>query len=222
VVFDENYYQTVYKNYSRQNPPRKLRFYQKLLTAHLGESQPVRLLDVGCAFAAFLSSLPHGWDRHGIDVSTHAIESVRAKVPGVKLASATLETLPFRGPFDAITSFDVIEHIADLDKVAQIVHGLLKPGGLFVFVVPVYDGPLGWLVHALDKDPTHIHKTNRDFWLSWAGKSFEVVDWLGTYRFLTPLGVYLHFASRLFRRWSPAVAVVARRAAEEPSASSVV
>jgi SAM-dependent methyltransferase len=211
VVFDENYYQTVYRNYSRQNPPRKMRFYQKLLTTNLGQSQAVRLLDVGCAFAAFLSSLPSNWDRYGIDVSTHAIESVQAKLPGVKLASATLETIPFQGPFDAITSFDVIEHIADLDKVAQIVHGLLKPGGIFVFVVPVYDGPLGWLVHALDKDPTHIHKTNRDFWLSWAGKSFEIVEWQGTYRYLTPLGVYFHIASRLFRRWSPALAVVVRR-----------
>jgi hypothetical protein len=80
-----------------------------------------------------------------------------------------------------------------------------------VFVVPVYDGPLGWLVRRLDKDPTHVHKMPRNFWLEWAARTFEVVEWLGTYRYLTPLGVYVHFASRRLRRWSPAVAVAARR-----------
>jgi len=218
AAFGENYYQTVYRNYNRQNPPRKLNFYQKLLTSHLRQTQSVKLLDVGCAFAAFLKSLPQSWERYGIDVSTHSIEAAKAKSSGIQLASATLETVPFRGPFDAITSFDVIEHIADLDRVAEIVSSLLKSGGIFVFVVPVYDGPLGWVVHALDKDPTHIHKTNRDFWLSWASKSFDIVEWRGTYRFLTPLGVYLHFPSRLFRRWSPAIAVVVRR--KEPVSSS--
>jgi SAM-dependent methyltransferase len=220
AVFDENYYRTVYRNYTRQNPPRKLRFYQDLLTRHLGKSESIRLLDVGCAFAAFLSSLPRGWDLYGIDVSEHAIESARSKVPGVKLASAKLETLPFQGPFDAVTSFDVIEHIPDLGKVAEIVSGLLKPGGIFLFVVPVYDGPLGWLVHLLDKDPTHVHKTKRDFWLSWAAQFFEVVEWQGTYRYLTPMGVYMHFASRLFRRWSPAIAVVVRRKTQGPAVGS--
>jgi SAM-dependent methyltransferase len=211
VAFDESYYRTFYRNYTRQNPPRKLNFYQKLLTSHLRQTQSVKLLDVGCAFAAFLNSLPKSWDRYGIDVSEHSIAAAKAKNPDIQLASATLETVPFKGPFDAITSFDVIEHIADLDKVAESVSSLLKPGGVFVFVVPVYDGPLGWVVHALDKDPTHIHKTNRDFWLDWASKSFDILEWRGTYRFLTPLGVYLHFPSKILRRFSPAIAVVVRR-----------
>ncbi len=219
TVFDENYYRTFYKNYTRQNPSRKLRFYETLLIKHLGKSESVKLLDVGCAFAAFLGSLPRTWERYGIDVSEHAIESARAKLPGVKLASATLETLPFQGPFDAVTSFDVIEHIPDLDQVARIVNGILKPGGIFEFVVPVYDGPLGWVVQLLDKDPTHVHKNGRDFWLSWASKSFEIVEWQGTYRYLTPIGVYMHFPSRLFRRWSPAIAVVVRRRQDSPKGS---
>src|SRR5262249_3361336 len=109
------------------------------------------------------------------------------------------------------TSFDVIEHIPDLDSTRRSIYSLLKPGGIFVFVVPVYDGPLGWVVHALDKDPTHIHKTRRTFWLDWAAASFEVLEWQGAFRYMTPFGVYLHYPSRILRRGSPAIAVVARR-----------
>lgn len=210
-VFDESYYRAAYRDYSRQNPLRKLRFYHRLLAAHLGSQCPISVLDVGCAFGSFLEALPRDWERYGIDASEYAIEQGRVRVPGVSLAAATLETTPFRGPFDAVTSLDVIEHIADLDGVARIVHGLLKPGGVFVFVVPVYDGPLGWLVRRLDRDPTHIHKISRDFWLEWAARTFEVVEWLGTYRYLAPLGGYVHFASRRLRSLSPAIAVAAKR-----------
>ena len=60
---------------------------------------------------------------------------------------------------------------------ASHVRSLLRPGGLFVFVVPTYDGPLGPIVHLLDRDPTHIHRTNRKFWLDWAARHFDVQEW---------------------------------------------
>ncbi len=211
AVFDENYYRTVYRNYSRQNPPRKLNFYRELVAGHLGNPQRAAVLDIGCAFGAFLGALPSEWDRYGIDVNAYGVEQAKAHSTGIQLANAALEESPFQGPFDAITAFEVVEHIPDIDGTRERIYRLLKPGGVFVFVVPVYDGPLGWVVEALDKDPTHIHKTGREFWLSWASQSFHVEKWMGAYRYLTPIGVYLHYKSRPFRRWSPAIAVVARR-----------
>jgi SAM-dependent methyltransferase len=210
-VFDERYYRTVYGDYQRQNPKRKLRFYRDLLRAHLEDPGAPAVLDIGCAFGGFLGALPREWDRYGIDASAYAVAHARTALPGAALAHASLEGNPFPGPFDAITAFDVMEHIPNLDDARDRIRRWLKPGGIFVFVAPVYDGPLGWAVRALDKDPTHIHKTGRDFWLSWAAQSFDVLEWLGAYRYLTPLGIYLHFTSRLLRRWSPAIAVVAKR-----------
>ena len=210
-VFDENYYRAVYPNYKLQNPPRKLHFYRDLVTKHLANRQSPAVLDMGCAFGAFLSVLPGDWDRYGIDVSEYSIEQAKKMLPGVKLASAILENCPFPGPFDAITAFDVVEHIPDIEAIREQIHDRLKPGGIFVFVVPVYDGPLGWVVEALDKDPTHVHKTRRDFWLSWVKQRFEVLEWQGAYRYLTPLKIYLHYRSHLLRRWSPAIVVAARR-----------
>src|SRR5207247_1900153 len=102
-------------------------------------------------------------------------------------------------------------HIDDLDALAGEITAHLTDRGIFMFVVPVYDGPLGPLVHALDHDPTHIHKKARRFWLDWANRHFEVVDWWGLVRYLLPIGPYIHWPTRAWRSVAPAIAVVARR-----------
>jgi SAM-dependent methyltransferase len=211
--FDSEYYRTIYRNYGRQNPPRKMQFYRDLVLERFGEeTKNPSILDVGCAFGVFLKSLPAEWRRYGIDISDYAIESAQAGASkSLEFAPAILETNPFKGPFDIITSFDVMEHIPDRETALDTIHGLLKPKGLFVFVVPVYDGPLGWLAHLLDKDPTHLHKVGRANWLKWVDRRFKIEKWLGAYRFLFPGGFYLHYPTSAFRAFSPAIAIVARK-----------
>jgi SAM-dependent methyltransferase len=209
VAFGPDYYHTIYRHYERQNPSYKRGFYRDLVFKHAG-SQPARILDVGCAFGGFLAWMPDTWDRFGIDVSSFAIQRGERAHSGLHLAAATLDTNPFSGPFDVVTSFDVIEHIENLETVAASIDKLLKPGGLFVFVVPTYDGPLGPVVHLLDRDPTHIHKTNRKFWLDWAARHFEVQEWMGAYRMLLPRGPYIHWPTRALRAFAPAIVVVAK------------
>ena len=217
AAFGPDYYRTVYRHYERQNPSYKREFYRNFILKHAG-SEPARMLDVGCAFGGFLASMPKAWDRSGIDISTFAIQQAAQKHPELHVASATLDSNPFPGPFDVVTSFDVIEHINDLENVARSVTALLKPGGLFVFVVPTFDGPFGPIVHLLDHDPTHIHKTNRKFWLEWAARHFEVKEWIGVFRILPPIGPYVHLPTRALRSISPAIMVAARtRGAKAPA-----
>src|ERR1700693_5655458 len=194
AAFGPDYYRTVYRHYERQNPAYKRNFYKDLILRHCGGA-PGRILDVGCAFWGFFGWMPDTWDRFGIDISSFAIEKGTPTYPALHLATATLETNPFQGPFDVITSFDVIEHVPHLDKVAASISSLLKPGGLFVFVVPIYDGPLGPVVHLLDRDETHIHKNGRKFWLDWASNQFEIQEWIGLYRFFPPVVPYIHLPS---------------------------
>ncbi len=207
--YGPRYYDTVYRHYERQNPARKLKFYSDLVFKHVGR-EPASILDVGCAFAKFLASMPATWSRFGIDVSSYAIEEAKRSQPSLQLAAATLASNPFRGPFDVVTSFDVIEHIENLESIAAAIKRLLKPGGLFLFVVPTYDGPLGPVVHLLDRDPTHIHKTHRRFWLDWAASHFDITDWAGAYRMLLPHGPYIHWPTRYLRRFAPAIVVAAK------------
>jgi len=166
--------------------------------------------DIGCAFGAFLGALDTRWQLYGMDVSEYAISQARTRLPRAHLDVVHDGVIPFHEPFDVITAWDVIEHIPELDMVAAQVTAHLTAHGAFVFVVPVYDGPLGPLVNMLDRDTTHIHRMPRDFWLHWAARHFQVDDWWGIFRFLFPGGLYFHAPTRALRRIAPAIAVVAR------------
>ncbi len=209
--FNRDYYETYYRNYSRQNPGYKTRFYARLARMAAGKVHRPRILDIGCAFGGFLGSLNPGWDRCGVDASDYAIALARDQFPDVRFEPAGAGEYPIHGPFDVITAFDVLEHIPSVRDTFAWIESSLSPGGGFVFVVPVYDGPTGPVIRCLDKDPTHIHREARGFWLDLAGERMELLDWWGIYRYLLPAGIYVHFVTRRWRRFTPAIACVFRR-----------
>jgi SAM-dependent methyltransferase len=131
-------------------------------------------------------------------------------MPDARLAAADASRAPFHAQFDGIVAFDVLEHVPALDEAARYVVESLRPDGVFVFVVPVYDGPLGPVIRLLDRDPTHVHKRSRQWWMEWASRSFEVVSWTGILRYLVLPSYYLHVPSRAIRNFAPAIAVVAK------------
>ena len=211
MEFDRSYFETRYADYERQNPARKMRFYKSLAEAAAAGCKSPRILDIGCAFGFFLSWLGSGWERYGVDASEYAIACARQQVPGVSFAITASTDLVFPGPFDVISALDVLEHIADLDGMLQLIAAGLRPGGGFVSVVPVYDGITGPVIRLLDRDPTHLHKRSRDFWLDRMSVHFHLSDWWGIYRYLLPGGLYCHLVTKSLRRYAPAIACLARR-----------
>jgi len=209
-TFERDYFEKTYRNYARQNPPRKLRFYRRLVEGAAPRARNPRVLDIGCAFGAFLSELDPAWERYGMDVSQFAIDRAAERVPRATFARAGVAAIPFPGTFDIITALDVIEHVPSLEEAATSIRSKLSPTGHFLFVVPVYDGPAGLLVHLLDRDETHLHKRSRRFWLDWARERFQVVAWWGLVRYLLPGGYYVHLVTRTFRGLTPAIAVLTR------------
>ncbi|MBI1320634.1 MAG: methyltransferase domain-containing protein [Candidatus Hydrogenedens sp.] len=207
--YGAEYFGANYRDYAAQNPERKLAFYRALLRE--ASPQGGRLLELGCAFAPLLRSMGPEWRRFGCDMSAHALAEARRADPGAGYAAASGEALPYAGPFDAIAACDVLEHIPGIDRAGSEIDRLLRPGGALLFVVPVYDGPTGPIIQVLDKDPTHVHKRARGFWLDWAAERWTVERWLGIYRYLLPGGYYAHWPTRLLRHATPAIAVVARK-----------
>lgn len=73
------------------------------------------------------------------DISGKALEKLGAKHPRHANACALIENdhvdLPSNS-FDAITSIEVMEHVADLHAYLAEVHRLLKPGGVFIWTTP--------------------------------------------------------------------------------------
>lgn len=210
--FDRDYFASAYKNYAGQNPARKLRFYRDLIERELAGAVSPTLLEIGCGPGAFLGALDRPWSAFGSDVSADAIKIARARNPRARFVLASGDALPFARKFDIIVAFDVLEHVPGVRTTFDQIAALLAPNGVFVFVVPVYDGLSGPVIRMLDRDPTHVHKNSRQFWLDLAAKRFRVADWYGITRYLLPGGLYVNWPTRLWRRHTPAIAVVARTA----------
>ncbi len=209
--FRKDYFTANYRDYERQSPRRKMLFYKNLVERAAGAG-PLRLLEAGCAFGSFLSVLNPSWKRFGIDVSEYALLTAKRRATGASVIAADAADVPLTCGFDVIVAFDSLEHVGNLEKVAEGFKNILSPRGYFIFVVPVYDGPAGPIIRLLDHDPTHIHKKSRDFWLTWARTHFELCEWQGIFRYLFPGGGYLHWVTKTMRRYAPAIAIVARNA----------
>lgn len=209
--FDESYYSLFYRNYDLQNPLRKLAYYRTLVERAVESLESPRILELGCAFGKFLRTLPSTWQLFGTDPNSSAINKGISEAHHVTFRISSLPEIPFEGDFDAILAFDVLEHVCDLERTALSVAHHLRAGGSFIFVVPVYDGPTGPIIRALDKDITHLHKCSRAFWLQWASRSFTVASWNGILRYLFPWGYYLHIVTLSLRAFTPAIAVWAKR-----------
>ena len=211
-TFEQQYFLQKYRHYVLQNPPKKLAFYRSMIQRHLSPKTSHRIDDIGCAFGRFLGSLDDTWELHGSDISQFAIDQATENLPQAHFKVATCGTPNvFSGIFGVVTAFDVIEHVPDLHATTSAIHQQLEPGGLFTFVVPVYDGLSGPIIKLLDKDETHLHKWPRRQWLTWASADFEVLEWQGITRYLLPGGYYLHQPTTHFRNHTPAIIVVCRK-----------
>lgn len=94
------------------------------------------LLDVGCYIGTFLSvAARHGYDVEGIELSEWAADIARRRGHRVHKGSTAL--LPgLTRHYDAITAFDVMEHLTDPLAFAAAARERLTAGGCFVATVP--------------------------------------------------------------------------------------
>ena len=101
------------------------------------------LLDVGCGAGAFLSAAAGHFDRAvGVEVDPGLCALARSR--GLSVINARVEALTVEavGRFDAITLWDVIEHLNDPVAAIDRLLSLLKPGGVLLLDTPSRDGAL--------------------------------------------------------------------------------
>lgn len=95
-----------------------------------------RLLDVGAASGYFVEmAYKRGWGSYGVEISDYAASLGRGK--NLNITTGTLKDVPF-GPdfFDAVTLWDVIEHITDPRTELKRIHNILKSGGVLAINTP--------------------------------------------------------------------------------------
>jgi SAM-dependent methyltransferase len=106
-----------------------------------GHAQPGRLLDVGATAGFFVhAAASHGWDAHGIELSDDTASIARERY-GLDVTTGRLEQvgLPSES-FDAVTLWDIIEHVLDPLDTMRRVAAALKPGGIVAISTPNIDG----------------------------------------------------------------------------------
>jgi MPBQ/MSBQ methyltransferase len=106
------------------------------------------LLDVGCGYGAFvLASRAHGLDAQGFELAPFEVAVARRRLARVEPGTDPIGVfhqghagrLPFAdGQFDAVTLFNVLEHVQDYRPVLMEAFRVLRPGGRMYVICPNY------------------------------------------------------------------------------------
>ena len=118
------------------------------------------LLDLGCSSGSFLASMRgDSWSLYGVEMSANEAAAAEARTAGQIFVGSVLDA-PFPAEsFDAITCFDVLEHLYEPRCVMAKVSYWLKPGGVFYVQVPNIDSAearvFGTYWHGLEL-PRHL------------------------------------------------------------------
>ncbi|NOH00766.1 MAG: class I SAM-dependent methyltransferase [Chloroflexi bacterium] len=211
--FTRSYFDSAYGPYYRlRNPRHKWLSFLAEIKKHISAGS---LLDIGCAYGLFLQEASHSFDCMGVDISLHAVAEARSTLSKeIDVFVGAVGSLHLENRYDLITCFDVLEHTRDLGEALDNIQDLLKDGGILALTVPVYDGPLGWMVDMLDRDETHNYRRSREFWLAEVSKRFAVLDYVGIWRYFFFNRFYLNVLSKSTRRITPAVMILAKKGEE--------
>jgi SAM-dependent methyltransferase len=123
-----------FRDYASLEPARRRMFGRHLIRIE-SEVGVGRILDVGCANGDFLKvARSRGWSVFGADPSL-AREQVEAE--GIRLVGTTVHDSDIEdASLDAITFWDVLEHVTDPIADLRRARELLKPGGILALTVP--------------------------------------------------------------------------------------
>jgi 2-polyprenyl-3-methyl-5-hydroxy-6-metoxy-1,4-benzoquinol methylase len=125
-----------YDDYLSDEQNIKITFRKRLKTIeHL--TRKGRLLDVGCATGFFLDlARSQGWEVIGSEVSEFSAHYARERF-GLDVRLGTLRQLGLdAASFDAVTMWDVIEHVVDPLAELQEVRRILRPQGILSIITP--------------------------------------------------------------------------------------
>ncbi|MDR0540163.1 MAG: methyltransferase domain-containing protein, partial [Spirochaetaceae bacterium] len=126
-----------------------------------------RLLDIGCAYGAFLQAAhEEGFQACGIDPSAPAVDYVRGTLNIQAYTGFFPDGIPENifsaDTFDCVSMWFVIEHLRDVPAALSKVKELLKSGGIFSFSTPSGSG-----ISARKGLAAFLAKSPADHWAVW-------------------------------------------------------
>jgi SAM-dependent methyltransferase len=133
--YGRDYHRTI--SASASTSPLRWKLHHDILLRH---KQGGAILDLGCSSGVFLGTLKgNAWKLHGIEIDADQAEQAR-RDSGANVFTGDILDAPFAPEsFDAITAFDVVEHMYRPDEVVKKALTWLKPGGVFYLALPNID-----------------------------------------------------------------------------------
>ena len=184
TIYSEDYFcgkgKFGYADYDKDKEAMRPIFekYLKLMEKYSPEKG--NLLDVGAATGFFLKIAEmRNWKVYGVEISEYAAAEARKK--GLNVFTGKLENAYFqKDSFDAVTFWDVFEHLPQPEQTLKIVFNLLKPKGLLAINLPdsgsLYAKITGKRWHAF-VPPEHLFYFNKKNLESLLGRGgFEVLE----------------------------------------------
>lgn len=122
---------------------------------------PGKLLDFGCGWGFFLATArERGWEPYGLEpLPGHALYA-RAMTGGTVINDVLRDDTFPTAFFDAITAFQVFEHLPDPAGDLRRLHRFLRPGGILLVEVP---NIATWSVALLGKRHRHFNPDHLTF-----------------------------------------------------------
>lgn len=146
-----------------------------------------RLLDVGCGTGLSVTVAAElGYEAHGLDASEYATSVACAEL-GSRIRTGTLETAGYPdGHFDAVTMFDLFEHLYDPVDFTERLARITAADGIVAIATPDYDSWIRRLLGARSvsfKVPEHVCYYDRRTLEGVVGRHFRIVhvDAIGQY-----------------------------------------
>ncbi len=113
-------------------------------------SEPGSIVDIGCASGTFLRQMAdHGWTVYGVEPAASQYARAKLAFPEEgRIQQTVLEEAVLPDDVDAVTIWDVLEHVPEPEKFLQRCSSLLRQGGLLALNVPRMDSFAARVLHA--------------------------------------------------------------------------
>jgi 2-polyprenyl-3-methyl-5-hydroxy-6-metoxy-1,4-benzoquinol methylase len=173
------------------------------LEARFNGRREVAVCDVGCHRGSFLSGLPMSWQKYGVESGSDPIRIAREQ-NGVTIIGDRIQSVgcDWEGRFDAVTMFDVVEHLTNPEEGIAKAARLLKPTGVLILSTGNFAAwTWRWLGggHWYLQTPQHLSVISRRFLIHVADRhALQLID----------THAIPHRRAPLFERWHDAAEAV--------------
>jgi 2-polyprenyl-3-methyl-5-hydroxy-6-metoxy-1,4-benzoquinol methylase len=142
TLYNEDYYSSEnsdetanYANYEFQEKvmEKNFHFAYDYVQKH-GKKRESRLLEIGAGYGYFSKLLPRNILYEANEISEEAVNQMKKEK--IICHPGDFSTIRFKGKYNFIVGFDVIEHQVDLKKFLEKIHSVLTIDGICIFTTP--------------------------------------------------------------------------------------